>query len=562
MLDKMALIMAVKRTICRFLACIVFLLTYAPASGQPIDISDVEIDRFLTFSFQYDYTKVKDETSLRDLIGALDYQLAVIDYRQRREFITPGTNSPINRRFKNRLEERYRELLRDGFLFQKLGEWREKTDNRVNRAFIDLLMARREELLVEPGEIREMRQLAERIAGRLYKFHFRVGDKIYSAVQAAEIIEGGVDAELARILYERQNDSAALLAEDAARLYFMYNRLGERFGHRSSLDHTLSRLSFRKPEWFAIAGELKEATEAEIQKCLAVLREESGRGDLTLYEAELLLREGAVLPDEYFPRDQCDSAVNNLLTGLGLESLADRLHIRILDSDSVPTLAIKLYPPYDNILIKDNRGGFGCYRRLASEVGRSLPWVFADSSLPYVLRDYPPGTEEMLTSLFEDLALNTTFLSDNFSVPVEELIRFERYSRWLTVYRIRQVLLYFLFDYYLAEGKSSDPTTLYWSLEKSLLRNGDSSYHWIETVLTGSLERYPVWLAHVFSRLKIEEVLFLKFGEDWAADPRSGQFLIDNFCLPGRSQTLEKFISEHAPNRLSVLDIKRQLKPE
>ena len=192
------------------------------------------------------------------------------------------------------------------------------------------------------------------------------------------------------------------------------------------------------------------------------------------------------------------------------------------------------------------------------ETGRLLMWVYADSSLPYLLRDYPKGAEEMLTGLLEDLALDSAFLAANFEIDQEELNRFVRYDRWLRVFRIRQVILYFLFDYYLSQEINVDPVELYWSQENSLLGCPDSSYHWIETLLMGNLSRYPEWLANLFSRIKLHEALYRKFGSTWNTNIESGQFIIEQICLPGRTQTIEEIFTRHTPDKADLIDVKRQ----
>jgi hypothetical protein len=536
---------------------IALLLTSAYAAQ--LDISDGAIEQFFSSPFQYDYTTIVDDASLRKFINAFDYQLAMIEYRQRREFTAGPNDTVISKRFKNSLEERYRELMRDGFIFKKLNEWADTTGDSVNRAFIKLYLSRRDRLMVDPSALRQAGELAQRIADRLYTFQYEVDDKKYRAGDAARIVFSGNDMTLARKLDRLVNDSVAVLAGDAANLYMIYKKLGQQRGYRTSLDYNLSRLSFRKPEWLKIADNLKKATESEYQQCLQFLKIEAGQEQLALFEIERRITDGAVLPDSSFTVEKIDAAVRLLLAGLGLSDLTEKLTIRV-DSSGYPALAIRLCPPYDNLLLKNNQGGFGNYRRQTAELGRALPWVYADSSLPYMMRDYPDGSEEMLTGLFEGLALDPEFLADNFNIDADDLKRFDAHQRWQTIYNLRRTLLYFYFDYLLSDENAPDPMKLYLSLESSLLGTGVSSYQWIEALITGGLETFPEKLAHAFSRIKTSEILFNRYGENFKSHPAAGRFLIDNFCLPGRLQTIEDFITDYAPSRLSVEDIKRQMR--
>jgi hypothetical protein len=539
-------------------AILALTVTTATSWAAPIDVSDTAIAQFLAHPFQFDYTTITGDSTLRRLIDAVDLQLTTIEYRQLTELISSPHDSLVGQEYRRDLENRYRELLGDGFLFDKLRQWRQTTADPANRAFIDLVMARRDAFQADPALLRQAKELARRIADRLYQFRFEVGGKAYKGADIVALMESGKDRDLLKTLYRMQNDSAALLAPDAARLYGLYSRMGEGRGYPTSFDYALSRLSFRKPEWIKIAEELKAATEAEYQACLAAVRKDIGGSTPSFFDIDHYLRRGVQLPDEYFTIAAADSAVARLLARVRLDSLTSKLVVVQADSSRWPALAVRFLPPYDIQLVKSSLGGFAYYRRLISETARTLPWVFTDTTLPFLLRDYPAGTEEMLTGTFEAWALDSAFLAANFSIPPDMLKRFITCNRWMTMLRLRQQLAYFSMEYFLSEGTSTDPVPLYWSLEKSLLGVTDSSYQWIETLLTGTLEKYPEWIAHQFARIKLNEILNKKFGEEYAADPRTGPFIITSFCRFGRTRTMQEFIGANVVDRLSVDDVKRQ----
>jgi len=536
-----------------------FVFGAAPTpQAQPLDVSDDAVRELLASRFQYDYTAIKDDSTLRRFVDALDYQLAMIEYRQRREF-TAAYGAPAGRQiFKGDLEDRYRELMRDGFIFKKLSEWLPQTTDPVNRAFIRLFIDRHNDYTADPAAIRQARELSRRLAERLYKFSFAVDGQRYNTDEAARIMFGDGDIELARKLHRLVNDSAAILTTDAAKLYQMYKAMGQQRGHRTSQDYFISRLSYNKSDWLYIADGLEKATDAEFNVCLDSLRKAGDQAHPALFEINRRLMEKAVLPDSCFPAEKIDSALARLVRGMGLEDLTEKLTIRV-DSSALPALAVRLNPPYDNLLLKCNQGGFVNYQRLAGELGRALPWVYADTTLPYLLRDYPIGAEEMLTDLFEALALRPEFLAANFSIAPEDLEQFETYRRWQIISGIRRVIMYFDFDYYLSNDLASDPDSLYMALEDTLFQTGDSTHQWIEMLLTGEMETFPEKLAHIFTLVKQNEILHAHFGNNFASKPETGRFLIEKFCLPGRSQTIEKYITDNAPDPLSVEDIKRQL---
>ena len=284
----------------------------------------------------------------------------------------------------------------------------------------------------------------------------------------------------------------------------------------------------------------------------------TGTEDLKLYEVELFLRDSSALADSLFPVDKCHEVLNRLLVQLGFSDLKNRIDIQQIEDLNQPALAFRLCPPYDNILFDTRSGGFAYYRRLFMETGRILMWAYADSTLPYLLREYPQGSEEILTGLLEDIALDSAFLAENFEIKAADLNRFIKYDRWLRVFRIRQVLMHFYFDAYLSDGPSDSASEQYWALEGSLMLSQDSSFHWIESILTGTLSRYPEYLAHLVGRIKLKEILFKNYDKYWLSNPESGQFIIKNICRPGRSQTIEDIIGKHSQDKVSLQDIKRQ----
>ena len=542
-------------------SCLLFMAGFSvqSACAAPLDVSDSAVAVFLASPFQYDYTSITDDASLRRFIDALDHQVAMIEYRQGREFVRQSDSTGMAQPHGRELENRYLQILGDNFIYKKLTDWKTKTADSACRAFIDLFLDRRNDFMADPTLQKEARGLSQRITDRLYTFRLAADGIVYDAQQAASILSSGSDLALCRKLYSALNDSVAALAPLASDLYTLYSRMGQQLGYRTSMDYHLSRLSFRKPEWLKIADELKEATEAEYQLCLTWIREESGGEKLAQFEIDNRLRQTAVLPDQYFPPRRTDSVLTRLLDGLGLADLTGKLKVREFDSAGNPALAIRLYPPDDVLFFKTMQGGYLRYRRQAAEFGRALPWAYADSALPYLLREYPKGSEEMLTLLFESMALDSQFLAGNFNVPGDELAKFEQKSRWLAVFRIRQVLVYFYFDYYLSDGQASDPISLFKKLETSLLGVDASSYQWIESLVSGKIGDYPERLAHHFCQVKTIEMLYQRFGEDYAANAGSGEFLKEKFCRPGRSRTIEQYITGNASDRLSVNDIRRQL---
>jgi hypothetical protein len=447
----------------------------------------------------------------------------------------------------------------DEYIPGLLEKWRDKATDATNIAFINTYLSQLQEMNVDPKSINEARKLARRIADRLYNFQFLVNGKKYNASEAAEIVAAGDDQMLARELYRLQNDSAALLAADATKLYFMYSQMGQHKGYRSSLDYNLSKLSFRKPEWLKIADELRELTQDEYDTCLKSFSEETGITRPRLFEIEQYLYKKAIISDDYFTSEKCEQALSKLLQGLGLTKLRDGLIIQTIDSGGIPAVSLRLCPPHDNIMVISGGQGFDYYRRMAAELGRAMPWVYADTTLPYMLRDYPDGSEEMLTIFFERVALNRKLMSDSFGIPENELDRFHKYYGWLTIFRLRQILINFYFDYSLSEEISPDAPTLYASQEEKLFGIEDNSFQWIEILITGGLESYPKKLAHIFAAIKLEAMLTRQFGEDYSNNPEIGRFLVNRFCRSGKAQTLEQFITANSKDRLSVKEFKGQL---
>lgn len=534
-------------------------IAIAPINAQPIDISDTALFSVLGNPFQYDFTLVQSDSTLRPLLEALDLRMAMIEYRQRVEYLGLADSGTQKQNQGRELESQYRMLLGEGMTGKTLENWRFASKDPINRAFIREFLSRRDEMTADPELPKKARELATRIADRLYRFHFFANDSLYSASRAAWEVASGVNPDLARTLYRLQNDSAALLAEDAALLYELYFRIGQSRGYKHSFAFNTAQLSFRQPEWVKIAQEYKKATDSEFSRCLETVTERLGRKRPLQIELERSISAQAVLPDSFFTPERSEAAIKALMSRLGLDSLFERLTVQAIDSGTFPALAVRLDPPYKTMLVTNRSGGFNYYRRLAAETGRALVWVFADSTLPWLLRNNPNGADEALTGLFSSLALDPDFLAEQFQIPQDQLNEFKQYDRWQTIFRLRRTLVYFLLDYYLSEEEGHRPTRDFWSLEYSLLGTPDSSFQWIESLVTGELQKYPARLASHYCRYKLEEILFSQFGEGYRSDRRVGRFLIEKFCRPGKSQTLEQFFAAHSRDRLDITDIRRVL---
>lgn len=537
-----------------------FIVAFGAAAVRagPPDISDAAVAQFLASKFQYDYTRIVDDATLRDFVDALDSQFAIIEYRQRTELVAPGT-AGIAKKLGPDLEQRYMELLGDRFIYKKLDDWKGKTTDSVNRAFIANYIDLRSGLMADPKAAREAKELAKRIADRLYHFLLAANGKKYTVEEAADIVFSGDSLPLARELYRQLNDSVAMLADDASRLYLMYNAMGQFVGYRTSLEYHLAQLSFSRPDWRIIADNFLKVTDSAYFGWLDSLKRADHRKNIPLFEIESILRKAAVLPDSFFTADAIEAAIDRLLTGFGLQEIKERLRIDQIDSGGFSAIAVRLYPPYDDLLLDSRAGGYEHYQRLASEYGRALPWVYADSALPYTIRDYPPGSEEMLTTLFETMAIDSAFLARNFGVPEGELARFEAAQRRLTVLQIRQSLLYFYFDYVLSQEKTASPPRLFMALTDTLFGAYDSSYQWVEILVTGGLESAAKELAHRFCWAKTLEMLNDRFGGDYLNNPKAGEFLVEKFCRPGRTQTIERYIKANTDDRLSLTTLKEIL---
>ncbi len=542
----------------RIILTLILLFAAGVARAGAPDISDTAIEKFLASKFQYDYTRIVDDASLKDFVYALDSQFAVIEYRERTELVAPNTPGIVNRNGSD-LELRYKELLGDRFIFKLLSEWQKKTSDPINKAFIDNYIYLRSGFMSDPQLAQDAQQLAQRIGDRLYHFLLVVDGKTYTVDQAADIVFSGDSLPLARDLYRQLNDSAAILAVDASRLYLMYSAMGQFVGYRNSMDYHLGELSYSSPQWRMIADSLRAVTDPAYFGWLDSLKQAENRDDIPLFEIEGRLRRAAVLPDKYFPSDAVQEALTRLLTGFGVPDLPERLTVTQIDSGGFPALAVRLCPPYKDLLLDSQGSGFDYYRRLITEYGRTLPWAYADSSLPYTLRDYPSGSEDMLTQLFGTMAEDSAFLAQNFHIPDDELARYAAARRRLTIFEIRHALLYFYFDYSLSRENAPNPPGYYIALTDTLFGAHDSSYQWIEVLATGGMETAAKKLAYRFCWARTMEMLGDRFGDDYMDNPESGKFLIEKFCRPGRTQTIEQFIDANTKDGLSVASLKRML---
>lgn len=547
-----------------FIICLALtLLPLTNLNAAPPDISDAVVADFIQNSFQFDYTTVTDDASLRKLVDAVDYQMVIINYRTILEKTALKTISPAGNKFEQQLDRRYLEILHDGYLFQIFSQWQNKTADPTSKAFIDLFLFDREQLLAYPAGMGRVGSLAKRISKRLQNFHFKIEDKYYGIDDMRRLIstseQSDEDRRLARRLVKMRRDSSAILVPDAILLYKMYNAMGLEKGGLTWQEYLFLPYSLKYSDWINIAKEIKTTTDDIYFAGLNKVKKEHRLDQLTGWEFDNILNRQAVLPDSYFSRDRIDTAIVQLLENLGLRQLLDRLTILEVDDKASFAAAIYRYPPDDILFVKTARTGFAGYYRLLSELGKSLPWAYADTTRPFLLRTYAPGTSIMTSELLISLGTDPKFLAANFDIPEEKLKLYGESSKLLTMYQIRKMTQYILFDYNLSLGKTDDATKLFWDLEQSITGFCDSSYFWIDALVSGRIEDYPNLLAQAFGRLKMREILYHQIGPDYDQSTETGRFLIENFCAPGRGQELKEFIEAYSPDPLSIADLKRQM---
>ncbi len=540
---------------------LLLLFSTVKTDATPPDVSDPAIVNFLQRSFQYDYTTVTDDASLRRLVDSLDYQIMMINYRTILEKTAPNDISPSGQRFKQKLERRYQEIIHDGYLYHVFSDWQNKTEDKVAQAFIDLFLFDREQLISYPQGMGPVRSLAERLSGRLQNFNFMLDGKYYTVNDIRQLIAIDNDStrQLARRLVDLRRDSSAVLASDAQVLYNMYNGMGLEKGGRTWQEYLFLPYSFDYPEWITIAQKINDATDEIYFTALNALKGKHHLENSASFEIDMISNRQAVLPDSFFTQDKINKGVVQLLKNIGLTDLTERLtSLDINDAAMFPATLFR-YPPDDILFVNPNRPGFAGYYRLLSELGKALPWVYADSTLPYLLRTYAPGTAIMTSELFITLGTDPQFLASNFDIPEHDILTYTEGAKFLTLYQIRKVTQHILFDNKLSSNKRDDAVELYWSLENSVIGAPDSSYFWIDALISGRIEKYPNLLAQAFGRFKMREILYNRIGPDYAQSPETGRFLIDNFCRPGRAQSLEDFIGSYSSEPLSASDLKRQM---
>jgi len=536
---------------------ITVLFLIGPAVSEAPDVSDMATERFLDFSFQYDFSQISGEQGLHDFVMAYDSQLAFIAYRRSKAGLERGHSPGFESDFSDRLEERYRHLLNDGFVFEQIEKWRTETADSVLLNFFNLLIRQRRELTADRTVANEIGQLSERMADHLYNFLFDVDGRFLNVRQVVQLMDTTSDYRLARQLYQMQNDSAGTLTPMAAQLYRLYDLLGQQRGAASLFDYALEPLGYDREYWRDMARTIVDGTEDEYKKCLTAVRKKMGRDNPTRFEVEKELSTHQILPHGYFPPDVCDSVVREMAEAMGLDSI---WHIvRHFRADQVPSaaMALRMYPPYDDALVRGHYGGFGYYTRVSGETGRLIPWVFADTTMPFILRDYPAGTSEMLSGLFIDLAFDSTRLEQRFKIPPEVISEYLTYRNWYQIYQLRHTALYFLFDEYISRKGNDDLGKYYGKLEKEIFGVKRQSHRWIEILHSGNLSSYLEWMAEHYSRLNLERILIDKFGPDFANNKEAGRFIIDNFARPGCSQTMTDFFSKYEKSRLDAAAVKK-----
>lgn len=317
--------------------------------------------------------------------------------------------------------------------------------------------------------------------------------------------------------------------------------------------------SFGFPNYYALSLHLQAIDEEWLLKTLALLEERthdaferfiaSSKAKLRIKEIgpwdfDFALREGASLPNKYFPPDSVFSILHRFERGIGFE--VDSLPIKEVVLD-IPygglSLAIRI--PSDSRFLVNPTRGKGFYSTAFHEYGHSLKAVHTRASYP-ILKGYEwvPGAqcaayEEGVADLHGEFTDDSLWLATFTKTRSREIDKYMETRGIPALYRLRRLLKDFAIEYELYKNPTQDAAALERMMfRKYLLVNLDSTeaHQYAASIWYTSYPcYYQNYILAGMIATQLHEALNDKFAHRKSLDSAVAPWMIDHLYSSGEA---------------------------
>jgi hypothetical protein len=260
--------------------------------------------------------------------------------------------------------------------------------------------------------------------------------------------------------------------------------------------------------------------------------------------------------DESFPADRLVDALSRTMSAIGLDLEAQpNVH---LDTEERPSKTARAYcapvrVPQEVYLVVPRIGGRSDYEAAFHEGGHTEHYAHVDASLPAEFRYLGDNSvTESFAFLIEGITEQPAWVAEVLGTGDGELVA--EHARAVKIYFLRRFMAKIAYELEL-HGPDPDLATMpgrYAQLLGDATRVEWTKTSWLEDVDEGFyVARYlRAWALELKWRAALQD----RFGEQWFAEPRAGEWLIELWSR-GQRQRADELAEEVLGERLDLEDL-------
>lgn len=446
----------------------------------------------------------------------------------------------------DRAKEEMAKIFSDSTARAIVQEWR----NRSN-SLADKELARRLELwrrAFTGGSIYsdlEIARLEDTLQKKITKFMFTYQGSSMTRAAITEQLRQERRDEKRHTLWAAASQLSEAAASDLRSLVALRNQKARLAGFPNYYSLTL-HLNAIDEEWLLKTIDLLEKeTRAKLEDFILSSRKKYRLKELGPWDFDFALRETALLPDKFFPRDSVFDILHRFQRGLGFRT--DSLPIRESVKD-IPygglNLAIRI--PDDTRFMVNPASGQRFYQVAFHEYGHALKAVFTNVGFP-ILKGYEwiPGAqcsayEEGVADMQSEFTEDSVWL-DTFTGARPRLIsKYLRTRALPDIYRLRRTMKDFFVEYELYKNPSGDMAAVERAMYKRFLLVDIDSAEAPQFASSIWYTSYPCYFQnYIMARMiatQLQEALTGKFGPERMSSPAVSQWIISHLYAQGEKQ--------------------------
>ncbi len=338
---------------------------------------------------------------------------------------------------------------------------------------------------------------------------------------------------------------SAAAAGDLIKLVKLRNKKAKSLGFSNYYSLALSLQGIDEEWLLTTLNALEEKTRPQFEQFITTFKKKIRVKRLGAWDFEYALREGASLPDKYFPSDSVFKIIHRFQKGIGFA--VDSLPIKEVVKD-IPYngLSLAIHIPSDSRFLLNPTKGKGFYGVAFHEYGHALKAVHTDVEYP-ILKGYEwiPGAqcaayEEGIADMHAEFTDDSLWLTRFTKARSKEIEHYVQERGLPSLYRLRRLLKDFFIEYEMYRDPGQDMAAVERAMYKKylLVDPGKNEPH--QYAASMWYTSYPCYYQnYVLSTMiatQLQEALSSKFGSEKLKNPKVAAWIIQYLYSGGETE--------------------------